>query len=271
MTESSHRVRPVIAGACAITLIALFAVVGGIDEADRSDSDREAPRERRLHADREGVARAQDASSRSHRVQNLDQRDGAVHLESNRADAHISREPLREVRNSDRSSKQVGPGSTQPLESALATLEPDAVTARADLDALLRSPDLQDRLSGVDALAEVDLYDAQAEAEALLHLADDEDRWDVYDRMMDLAGTDTERIGVVIRALSDSSASVRDQAAYWLSTEDVDLHPEILSGLRRAFATERDPDARATIESALETVDPEFVSPSSLDESTDEG
>lgn len=122
---------------------------------------------------------------------------------------------------------------------------------------LLRSADTAERLDGVDELAADDPDAARREAENILDSAS-EDRWDVYDKLIDLAPDDAARIGVALRALADPDAEVRDQAAYWLSTEDADRHPQILQGLRSALEREQDASARDSIESALESLDLDF-------------
>lgn len=122
---------------------------------------------------------------------------------------------------------------------------------------MLRSNDTAERLDGVDALAAEDPDAARVEAENVLDSATD-DRWDVYDKLIDLAADDDGRIAVALRALGDADPEVRDQAAYWLSTEDGDRHPQILQSLRGALETEQHEQARDSIESALESLDLDF-------------
>jgi hypothetical protein len=131
--------------------------------------------------------------------------------------------------------------------------------AMDELQVQLRSRDIEDRLDAVDTIAESDTPAARREAEQALDAASGDDRWEVYEKLMDLAETPGEAIDVAVRALSDQEPSARDQAAYWLSTEDAEAYPQIVPALRRAIAAEQDPDAYSTIESALETLDEEFV------------
>jgi HEAT repeat protein len=126
---------------------------------------------------------------------------------------------------------------------------------------LLHDPDPTERSEGIAALADLDEETARRALEGALRESepDADVRWETYDRLMDLSETEDERIRVAISALADRLASVRDQAAYYLSTEDADAHPELLPAMRRALSAEDDPDAQSSIESALESLDPEFV------------
>lgn len=161
-------------------------------------------------------------------------------------------------------------GSPNPGADSADGFDPER-EAYDEAQRMLRSADTAERLDGVDELAADDPDAARREAENILDSAS-EDRWDVYDKLIDLAPDDDARIGVALRALGDSDAEVRDQAAYWLSTEDGDRHPQILQGLRSALAREQDESARDSIESALESLDLEFVPEwlSQLDAETDE-
>jgi hypothetical protein len=137
---------------------------------------------------------------------------------------------------------------------------------------LLHHPDPSERSDGIAALADLDEETARNALEGALSESepDSDVRWETYDKLMDLSETETDRIRVAISALSDSLAPVRDQAAYYLSTEDADAHPDLVPAMRRALAEERDPDAHSSIESALETLDPEFVPAWQLEDAQDE-
>jgi HEAT repeat protein len=137
---------------------------------------------------------------------------------------------------------------------------------------LLHDPDPTERSEGIAAIADLDEETARRALEGVLGESepDADVRWETYDSLMDLSETEDERIRVGIRALADRLAPVRDQAAYYLSTEDADAYPELVPALRRAFAAEGDPEARSSIESALETLDPEFVPAGQIEDAEDE-
>jgi len=137
---------------------------------------------------------------------------------------------------------------------------------------LLHDPDPTERSEGIAAIADLDEETARRALEGVLRESepDADVRWETYDKLMDLAETEDERIRVGISALADRLSPVRDQAAYYLSTEDADAHPELLPAMRRALATEADPDTRSSIESALESLDPEFVPAWQLEDAEDE-
>lgn len=148
-------------------------------------------------------------------------------------------------------------GASRDSENPREEIDPER-EAFQEAQLMLRSNDTAERLDGVDALAADDPDAARVEAENILDSATD-DRWDVYDKLIDLAADDEARIAVALRALGDPDPEVRDQAAYWLSTEDGDRHPQILQGLRGALEAEHYEQARDSIESALESLDLEFV------------
>lgn len=149
--------------------------------------------------------------------------------------------------------------------------EPDseALERSEDLDAYerafaqLHSADPALQMDGIDQLLDLDPVQAQAAIESLLRGAEKNDdvRFHAFDRLVDLLDASNDRIGALIRGLSDPSALVRDYAAYYLSSEDVESDPKVVSALRRALGAETDPAAVSSIENALEMHDPAYVPP----------
>lgn len=199
----------------------------------------EARSERRARFGREAAPAAERASG-----DGAGREDGAIGSAARRA------------RQRELAAREAGAAPGRGSSSGSEDLDPER-EAYDNAQQLLRSADTAERLDGVDELAADDPDAARREAENILDSAA-EDRWDVYDKLIDLAPDDAGRIGVALRALADPDAEVRDQAAYWLSTEDADQHPQILQGLRSAFEREQDDGARDSIESALESLDLEF-------------
>jgi hypothetical protein len=249
----------VVSAAAALPLVMLYRTIGGAPDV----AEREA-----------GVAARSDAIGEAgvHRDATSRGVEGRAEGRTRFGGRDASREAARDSEEAARGGAY-GSDAERARRRELALRETDGTRNRAPSDRsedfdleretrdealrLLSSPDTAERLDGVDELAAEDPDVARREAENVLDSAS-EDRWDVYDKLIDLAPDDAGRIGVALRALGDSDPEVRDQAAYWLSTEDADRHPQILQGLRGALESEQDESARDSIESALESLDLEF-------------
>ncbi len=127
---------------------------------------------------------------------------------------------------------------------------------------LLRSPDPDERIEGVGALVDAEPQAAAPVLDGLLRGGEpDEDlRVEAFEKLEDLKEGE-QKVDFLIRSLRDRSPKVREQAAWQLSFEDEDLYPKLVPALYGAFASERDSEAKNSIQSALEDKDPNFVDP----------
>jgi len=127
---------------------------------------------------------------------------------------------------------------------------------------LLRSADPDQRIEAIGALVDTEPEAAASELNSLLQSAEPHEdvRVEAFEKLEDLTEGE-QKVDFLIRSLRDRSPKVREQAAWQLSFEDEDLYPKLVSALHSAFAGERDSEAKASMQSALEDKDPNFVDP----------